>query len=89
MINIKRVVDDYEHRLENNLDIPPYLHKQYKGIVESETDPKRGLSILIDGLVDERNYMDKLLDREWMDGLSDKEWMEKLEKMHGMKVIDV
>ena len=85
-MNIKRIVDEYKRRVENNLDIPAYLKKQNRGIAEGG---KRGIAILIDGLKDEADHLDALLDREWMDGLSEKQWINKLEKIHDMKVTDV
>jgi len=73
---IKNILAEYDYRVFNGMDVPPYLKKQIEGIIESIDNPYRGFFMLIDGMIDKRNYLDKLLDREWMDGLSDKEWME-------------
>ena len=84
-MNLESVAKEYNRRVENGLSIPPYLQKQAEGILYF--DETKDLSILEEGLLDERDHLDKLLDREWMDGLSDQQWMDKLAKMYWAEVI--
>jgi len=85
MINFESIAKEYNRRVENGLSIPAYLQKQAEGILYF--DKEKDLSVVIEGLLDERDYLDKLLDRDWMDGLSDAQWMDKLAKMHNVEII--
>ena len=85
MIDFESIAKEYNRRVENGLSIPTYLQKQAEGLLLF--DEKKDLSVVIEGLLDERDHLDKLLDRDWMDGLSDEQWMAKLAEMHGMEII--
>jgi len=60
---ITRIMENYSDRMKNDREVPPFLQKQIDGIWLAGEDFDRGVTLIIDGLYDERNYIDTLLEK--------------------------
>jgi len=57
---ITKIMKEYTHRMENNLEIPPFLQKQIEGVWMVGDNFDRGIQLIIDGLQDEKYYLMEL-----------------------------
>ena len=59
---ISKIMEDYSNRMKNERQVPPFLQKQIEGIWLANEDFDRGVTLLIDGLQDERDWIDNRLE---------------------------
>jgi len=59
---IKRIMETYSDRMKNDREVPEFLQKQIEGIWLASEDFDRGVTLLIDGLQDERDFIDNRLE---------------------------
>lgn len=57
---VKRVLDEAQMYLDNDMPMPEYTKKSLRGIDILPEDPKRGMATLLDGMQEKRNYLDKV-----------------------------
>ena len=61
---ITRIMTTYSDMMKNDREVPPFLQKQMEAVWLSKEDPERGLMLLLDGMRDEMDYLDELINAE-------------------------
>ena len=59
---ITKIMEDYSRRMKNDREVPEFLQKQIEGIWLASEDFDRGVTLIIDGLQDERDFIDNRLE---------------------------
>lgn len=57
---VKRVLDEAQMYLDNDMPLPEYTKKSLHGIAIIKEDPQRGTALLLDGMQEKRDYLDKV-----------------------------
>ena len=60
---INRIMETYSRTMLNEREVPPFLQKQIEGIWLAGENFDRGVSLIIDGLQDEKQYIMELEER--------------------------
>ena len=63
-MKLEKIVSDTTRKFKDTVNcgraVPDYLRKQVDGIYEMETDFSHGISILLDGLIAERDHLKEI-----------------------------
>ena len=59
---IKQIATRYSDMITNDREVPPFLKKQADGIFLMADDFDRGITLIIDGLQDESDYLGDMID---------------------------
>ena len=54
-------VQHYADAIHQGREIPAWLQKQHDAVMLTESDPVRGIALLVDGLRDEADHLKELL----------------------------
>lgn len=54
---VKRVLDEAQHYLDNDMPLPEYTKKSLSGIDILPEDHKRGMAMLMDGMQEKKNFL--------------------------------
>jgi len=58
-----KAMRNYASYKNRGVPVPAWLQKQVDAIMVMETDSVRGMAMFIDGLQDERDYLDELMEK--------------------------
>jgi len=59
---ISKILEEYSTRMLNDRDVPEWLQKQVNGVWMAAEDFDKGVQMIIDGLQDERDWIDNRLE---------------------------
>ena len=59
---IDKIMVEYSDRMLNERDVPEWLLKQVNGVWMAAEDFDKGVQMIIDGLQDERDFIDNRLE---------------------------
>ena len=59
---IDKIMVEYSDRMKNDRDVPEWLLKQVNGVWMAAEDFDKGVQMIIDGLQDERDWIDNRLE---------------------------
>ena len=59
---ISKILEEYSDRMKNERSVPEWLLKQVNGVWMAADDFDKGVQMIIDGLQDERDWIDNRLE---------------------------
>ena len=59
---ISKILEEYSDRMKNERTVPEWLLKQVNGVWMAAEDFDKGVQMIIDGLQDERDWIDNRLE---------------------------